>query len=95
MSVNSAVVEAAIRARLVEICDELGEDARTLDADEILPASGLIDSAGLLALITWYEAHFGITIQPEEFTIDHLGSIALMTKFVMQRQGGGSAGQIG
>lgn len=79
-------IETAIKGELVRICDSLGEDARALGPDELIPASGLVDSAGLLELLAWYEAHFGITLSPEETTIDNLGSIRLMAEFALNRK---------
>ena len=78
-------IEASIKRRLVEICDSLGEDARGLGPDELIPASGLIDSAGLLDLIAWYEKEFAISLAPEEITIDNLGSLHQMAEFAVKR----------
>lgn len=76
----------AIRQTLIQIVAGLGEDARDLGEDEIIPASGLIDSAGLLELIAWYEQYCGMSLQPQEITIDNLGSIAAMADFALARQ---------
>lgn len=87
MADNLADIESAIHGELVRICDTIGEDARDLGAEELIPASGLIDSAGLLELLAWYEGHFGIALKPEEITIDNLGSIRLMANYVIRRRG--------
>lgn len=87
MSPDQTAFETAIKNKLVEICDTLGEDARDLTHDEIIPASGLIDSAGLLELIAWYEGHFAISLAPEEITIDNLGSVAQMAEYAMAKKG--------
>lgn len=79
-------IEASIKRRLVEICDSLGEDARGLGSDDLIPASGLIDSAGLLDLIAWYEKEFAISLAPEEITIDNLGSLHQMAEFAIRRR---------
>ncbi len=87
MQPEQQAVEAAIKQQLVRICESLGEDARGLASDELIPASGLIDSAGLLELLVWYEGHFGISLKPDEITIDNLGTIRLMAEFVLRRKG--------
>lgn len=87
MSLDQATLEAAIKQKLVEICETLGEDASDLADDELIPASGLIDSAGLLELLMWYENHFEMPLKPEEITIDNLGSISLMAEYVIKRKG--------
>lgn len=86
MTTEHAQIADAIKQKLIEICDALGEDARELANDELIPASGLIDSAGLLELLTWYEEHFAIPLKPEEITIDNLGTIDLMAEFVISRR---------
>lgn len=87
MSLDQATIETAIKQKLVEICETLGEDASDLTNDELIPASGLIDSAGLLELLMWYEGHFEMPLEPEEITIDNLGSISLMAEYVIKRKG--------
>jgi D-alanine--poly(phosphoribitol) ligase subunit 2 len=82
-------LEMAIKERLIEICEALGEDARTLEPTDLIPASGLIDSAGLLELLAWYEDHFEISLAPEEITIDNLGTIRLMVEFALKRMRAG------
>ena len=62
MSLNKEAIEAAIKARIVEIAAETGDDASELGVDEIIPATGLIDSTGLLELIAWYEKTYQIPV---------------------------------
>jgi acyl carrier protein len=84
--VSDASAEVAIKNRLIEICEALGEDATDLGVDDLIPASGLIDSAGLLELIAWYEQHFNITLAQDEITIDNLGTIRQMVEFALARK---------
>lgn len=88
MAENLTDIEAAIRDQLIRICETIGEDARDLGMEELIPASGLIDSAGLLELLAWYEGHFSIALKPEEITIDNLGSIRQMATYVVKRRSG-------
>lgn len=87
MTLDRASVEAAIKARIVEIAAALGDDASELGREEIIPASGYIDSAGLLELLAWFEEHYGLTLSQDEITIDNLGSVALMAEFALRRKG--------
>lgn len=68
------------------IADSIGEDATDLQPDDIIPASGAIDSAGLLELIAWFEGEYGIQIPTSDFTIDNLGSMALMADYLLSKQ---------
>ncbi len=87
MTLDRASVEDDIKARIVEIAAALGDDASGLGRDEIIPASGLIDSAGLIELLAWFEDRYELTLSQDEITIDNLGSIALMAAFALRRKG--------
>ena len=78
---------AAIKAKVIEIAGRLGNDARALASDEVIPSTGFIDSAGLLDLIAWYEKHFGIVLRTEEITIDNLGTLEGMAAFAERKLG--------
>ncbi|GMV73338.1 MAG: hypothetical protein AMXMBFR78_02890 [Rubrivivax sp.] len=86
MNLEPAAIEANIKARVVEIAASLGADASDLTSDEVIPATGYIDSAGLLELIAWYEDAYRIKIPAEDFTIDHLGTVAAMVRYVIRRK---------
>lgn len=87
MNLDQDAIEAAIKAKIVAIADTLGSDARDLGSDEVIPATGLIDSAGLLELIAWFEAAYGFSIPADELTIDNLGTLAAMAGYLRRRKG--------
>lgn len=87
MNLDRQTIEQDIKSKIVEIVDRLDEDARGLLMDEVIPASGLIDSVGLLELLAWYEDFYRIPLPQEEITIDNLGTIAAMATYVLRRKG--------
>lgn len=87
MNLDTAAIEAAIKAQVMKIADSLGADASDLQNDEVIPATGLIDSAGLLELIAWFEISYAIKVPAEEFTIDNLGTLATMAQYLRRRKG--------
>ena len=87
MSLDKPAIELAIKNKIVEIADRMGDDASELQSEDIIPVTGLIDSAGLLELIAWYEDHFQIRLAQEEITIDNLGTLSSMADFVLRRKG--------
>lgn len=87
MSLNKASIEAEIKAKVVEIAAQTGDDASELGLEEIIPATGLIDSTGLLELIAWYEKHFEIALTQDEINIDNLGTVTRMAEFVLLKKG--------
>ncbi|MBK7646032.1 MAG: acyl carrier protein [Betaproteobacteria bacterium] len=87
MALNKESIEAEIKAKVVEIAAQTGDDASELALDDIIPATGLIDSTGLLELITWYEKTYEIPLAQEEINIDNLGTLARMAEFVLRKKG--------
>ncbi|MCB1965145.1 MAG: acyl carrier protein [Candidatus Accumulibacter sp.] len=87
MTLSRESIEAAIKAKIVEIAAQTGDDASELEPDEIIPATGLIDSTGLLDLLAWYEKTYEISLAQEEITIDNLGSLTRMAEFLLRRKG--------
>ena len=71
-----------IRAKIIELAKELGRDARQLRDDEQIPT--YLDSAGVMALIVWYEQQFNLDIDQEELTIENFGSVQAMVEYVCQ-----------
>lgn len=86
MSFSKEALEAEIKAKIVEIAAQTGDDASELGVDEIIPATGLIDSTGLLELIAWYEKHYAIPLAQEEINVDNLGSLTRMAEFVLRKK---------
>ncbi len=68
---------------LAEIAVGLGK--KTLDPGEDLLEQGLIDSLGLMKLITFMEGAFGIKIMDEEIIPDNFQSLNSMVSLVELR----------
>jgi D-alanine--poly(phosphoribitol) ligase subunit 2 len=86
MKLDKSSIEATIKNKIIEIANTLDCDASELQPDEIIPATGLIDSAGLLELVAWYEAYYDISISASEFTVENLGTLSSMADFLQQRK---------
>ena len=87
MNFDKQSVVAAIKAKIMVLAKELDSDASELQTEDIIPATGLIDSAGLLDLIAWFEATYGFQIATQDFTIDNLGSMDAMAEFLRKSKG--------
>jgi acyl carrier protein len=57
-------------------------EPESLDEDKSLLEQGLIDSTGVLELVAFLEKNFSVTIGDDEVTIQNLGSLNKMTKFI-------------
>ena len=70
----------------IETCF-LFREARGGVADgESLLAAGLIDSTGILELVTYLEAEFGIVVLDEEIVPENLDSVDQITAYVIRKQ---------
>ncbi len=88
MNLDRDAIKAAVRAKVIELAKNLGMDASDLGDDDIIPATGYVDSAAILELVVWYEDAYQMPMKQEEINIDNLGSINAMADFVLKRKGG-------
>jgi D-alanine--poly(phosphoribitol) ligase subunit 2 len=82
---NAETMQQEIRGKIAELAARLGNDSAAVTDDDILPFTGLLDSAGLMELVAWYEDHFRLPLKQEEINIDNFGSIRAMTEFALRR----------
>jgi acyl carrier protein len=87
MNLNRNDIKAALHAKVVELAKALDMDASGVADDDILPATGLLDSSAILELVVWFEATYHLSIKQEEINIDNLGSINAMADFLLARKG--------
>ena len=85
MHPTKSEVQHAIKQKVIELAASLGSDASELTYDEIIPASGFIDSAALLELVAWFEQTYRISVPAADLTIDHLGSASSMADYLLRR----------
>ena len=87
MNLNRDEIKTALRAKVMELARALDMDASGVADDDILPATGLLDSNAILELVVWFEATYDFPIKQEEINIDNLGSINAMADFLLSRNG--------
>jgi len=63
----------------------LGDRSGDFSDEDSLLDQGLIDSTGVLELVTFVEERFGITIADSDLTPENFDSIQMLTTFI-QRQ---------
>jgi acyl carrier protein len=63
-----------------------GQDNGLQDTDSFLE-SGIIDSTGVLELVSHLEGHYGIKIGDDELVPDNLDSVVAISRFVGLKQG--------
>lgn len=83
---DRSTIIRALKARLVEVAKGLGRDANAIGEDDIIPDTEVVDSAGLLEFVVWYDETYGLSLAPEEMTVDNLGSLGRMADFALARR---------
>jgi D-alanine--poly(phosphoribitol) ligase subunit 2 len=63
-----------------------GREGSALRDNDVIPETGLLDSASLMVLIVWFEETFGVSTELEELTLDNFGTVDLMVDY-LQRHG--------
>jgi len=86
MNLHRDEIKAALRAKVAELAKALDMDASGVADDDILPATGLLDSNAILELVVWFETTYDFPIKQEEINIDNLGSINAMADFLLSRK---------
>jgi D-alanine--poly(phosphoribitol) ligase subunit 2 len=83
---DRAVVITALRGMLNTLADNLGTDATGLGEDDIIPDTGVLDSAGVIEFVMLVDSAYGLALEAEDMTIDNLGSLSAVAAFVAARR---------
>ncbi len=66
-----------------------GEEKKVADTDSFLE-NGIIDSTGVLEVVSFVEDTFNIKVKDEEMMPENLDSISNLVNFINKKQNGGS-----
>jgi acyl carrier protein len=86
MDTQRTTIIADLRVLLREVAGRLGQDSSRVAEDDIIPDTGVLDSAGLLEFVVLIDEKYALALEPEEMTIDNLGSLAAIADFVLARK---------
>lgn len=73
-----------IRNRIIELADRRRIDARELKDSDVIPEAGVLDSAGIMELVIWFEMTFGVTIDQSDLTLENFGTIDAMASYLQR-----------
>lgn len=76
------------REQIIEFIHEELLDGETVDADESLFRSQLLDSLSLTNLIVFLEETFGVKVGAMDISYDNLDTVDLMVAFIERKRGG-------
>ena len=66
-----------------------GDRNAALDNNDSFLEKGIVDSTGVLELVSYLEETFGIKVEDEEIIPDNFDSIATLTRYIERKQNGG------
>jgi acyl carrier protein len=72
------------RAYVVENFLYMRPDFIPADDDSLL-AQGIIDSLGVMELVQFLEQEFGVKVDEDEITEDHIGTLAAISRYVSSK----------
>lgn len=84
-------MEQQVRTRIQGFIVEnylFGDQSRQPADDTSLLESGVLDSTGILELIQFLEADFGVEVLDTETVPENLGTVDNLTRFVLAKRGG-------
>ena len=65
-----------------------GHIYRDLKEDDDLLTTGLVDSLGMMSLVTFIEDEFGVRVPPEDVTLESFSTIVSIVSYLETRQAG-------
>ena len=74
--------EAISRTLSVYVAEEIIGDGVPVEPDENLLADGLVDSLGMLRVVSFIEANYGVKISPDQFVIENFRNIDVIGRYV-------------
>jgi len=68
-----------------------GTCEQEFDDDDSFMENGIIDSTGVLELVSFVEERFGVEVQDDELIPDNLDSVNKLTEYITRKIGAGSS----
>jgi acyl carrier protein len=78
-------IRAKIRAKVLALASQCGFANARLDDDDIIPKTGLLDSAATVELILWIEKNSRHPLEDDEMTVDNFGSVNRIAAYMDAR----------
>ena len=79
-------LEVLEKFMITEVAVDL--DKKSLEPDEDLLGSGIIDSMAIMKLVLFLEETFGIEVKDEDIVPENFQDLNSMVQYVEQKQGG-------
>jgi D-alanine--poly(phosphoribitol) ligase subunit 2 len=71
-----------VRAKIVELASRTTLQKPVLRDDEVIPETGLLDSAASQELVDWLETRFGVVIDQRDLTTENFGTVNAIVNYL-------------
>ena len=82
--------DSAVADRIKNFLGQQFPATKKIGNEDPLLKNGLIDSLGILEVVSFLEKEFGIVISDEELLPENFGSVGSLSSFVRQKTNGSS-----
>ena len=82
---HNAII-ATLRGLLKRLADDFGTDASRIAEHDVIPDSGVLDSAGVIEFVMLIDNTYNLDLEAEDMTIDNLGTLSAIASFIAARQ---------
>jgi D-alanine--poly(phosphoribitol) ligase subunit 2 len=86
-ALDTHAARTEVRAKILELASRLHAKNPALRDDEVIPESGLLDSAAIMELIVWLETHFDFEIEQSDLTTENFGTIDAIVDYLSAHAG--------
>lgn len=60
-------------------------EGNTLNDDDSFLETGVVDSTGVMELVAFVQAEFGVTVEPQEIVVENFDSIRKVARFIRRK----------
>ncbi|HUK33234.1 MAG TPA: phosphopantetheine-binding protein [Vicinamibacterales bacterium] len=85
-ALDLAAARDEIRAKVVDLASRTARRP-TLGNDDVIPETGLLDSAAIMELIVWIETRFGMEIDQADLTLENFGTVNAIARYLVAHAG--------
>ena len=74
-------------SKLIQYIREELLGGQEVSAEQDLLSDGMIDSIGMVRLVTFLDEEFNVSVPPEDFTIENFGSVSNIDGYLRSKLG--------
>lgn len=86
MADDRTAIISELRRMLETLASNLGTDASGIGETDIIPDTGVLDSAGIVEFVMTIDNAYDLELDAEDMTVDNLGSLAAIAGFIEARR---------